>query len=34
MDADADRVERRRPDLGEGPPHVTAGMYAELTVTA
>jgi plastocyanin len=22
------------PDLGDGPPHVTAGMYAELNVTA
>lgn len=22
------------PDLGDGPPHVTAGMFAELTVTA
>jgi plastocyanin len=22
------------PDLGDGPPHITAGMYAELTVTA
>ena len=22
------------PDLGDGPPHITAGMYGELTVTA